>query len=901
MPLAPGTRLGPYEVDGLLGAGGMGEVYRAKDARLGRSVAIKVLPAAVADSEDRLRRFEQEARAASALNHPNILAIYDIGRHDGVSYVVSELLEGTTLRDRLPLSWRKALDCAVQTARGLAAAHAKGIVHRDLKPENLFITTEGGVKILDFGLAKFTPALSTTDETGTMPSRETEPGTVMGTTGYMSPEQVRGQRVDHRSDLFSFGAILYEMISGRRAFDRETAAETMTAILKDDPSELPVSVTPGLERIVRRCLEKNVDERFQSARDLAFALDALSASGPSRVEGVSIPARGGRRPVPWLALLAAGATLAAPLLLWRLARLPRSPDLAAYRFTPLATDAGYEGVPSWSPDGTTIAYLGEASGVLQVFTRSLASSMPAQITRAARDCHDPFWARDGARIYYISQAGNTESLWSIGATGGTPELALKNVDAATLSPDGKSLFVLREDNYQGNFLQSLWVSSPPGSEPKHYAEAPFAQKRFARGFLRVSPDGAKLALWGASTADEAAQERGYANPELWIIPLAGGAPRQILKSILRLPDPSPFSWLPDSSHVVFGAEFRDRTPGTHLWIADTESGSLMPITATSGAEQYPAASPDGSKIAFTVQQEDYDLIEVPLDGSPARSMLATSRSEADPAWAPSGNLHVYVTDRTGSPEIWLRSRDGSIERPLVTQQNFKDETFLLSGPVFSPDGQRIAYQRRGGSGFRVWLSGVAGGPAVQLAANDAYQDSPTWSPDGNWIAFTSLRQGKWGLAKGKAGGAEAPLRVKEGIIYPSDPQWSPRGDWITCDLPEGFAIVSPDGQKTRVLSEETWLTHGWSKDGATIYAVRHSDELRLQLVAIDVASGGERILAKDLGPSPPSDDPLKGFSLAPDGKSFLTSILRLRGDVWLLEGFGTQGGLGERLWPRTDR
>src|SRR5215831_13868075 len=286
MSFTTGSKLGRYEIRSKIGEGGMGEVYLARDTQLGRDVAVKVLPSSYADDAERLHRFEQEACAAGALNHPNILSILDVGTHDGSPYVVSELLEGQTLRQRMSgttLPQRKAVDYALQIAHGLAAAHEKGIVHRDLKPDNLFITNDGRLKILDFGLAKLTGAGNTELSQTSIPTRrvDTDPGKVMGTVGYMSPEQVKGRPVDHRSDIFSFGAILYEMLSGRRAFHGESAAETMSAILKEDPPDLSETnerISPALERLVNHCLEKNPEERFHSSRDLAFALEALSAT-----------------------------------------------------------------------------------------------------------------------------------------------------------------------------------------------------------------------------------------------------------------------------------------------------------------------------------------------------------------------------------------------------------------------------------------------------------------------------------------------------------------------------------------------------------------------------------------------------------------------------------------------
>ncbi|HUL80049.1 MAG TPA: serine/threonine-protein kinase, partial [Vicinamibacteria bacterium] len=356
LPLAAGDRVGPYEIVGPLGAGGMGEVYRARDQRLERDVAVKLLPDELTENKDRLRRFEEEAKAAGTLNHPNLLTVHDVGTKDGVPYLVSELLEGSTLRALLgggnPLPLRKAIDYAAQIARGLAAAHDKGIVHRDLKPENLFVTEDGRAKILDFGLAKrnLPPQdLNLEAATGTLP---TTPGTVLGTVGYMSPEQVQGLPADPRSDIFSFGAVLYEMLTGRRAFRRDTRAETEAAILRDDPpelSDLSRPVPPGLERITRRCLEKSPAERFRSAHDLAFALEALSGSQASRVGVAAKPPPRWRGPVVGVVLVL--AALAAGVLV-----APRVFVQPAPSFRPLTFRNGLVSQARFTPDGSAVVF-----------------------------------------------------------------------------------------------------------------------------------------------------------------------------------------------------------------------------------------------------------------------------------------------------------------------------------------------------------------------------------------------------------------------------------------------------------------------------------------------------------------------------------------------------------------
>src|SRR3989442_10514844 len=472
----------------------MGEVYRARDTRLGRDVAVKVLPSSYSDDKERLQRFEQEACAASALNHPNILIVHDIGTHDGSPYIVSELLEGETLRQRMsglgahassvPVAQRKAIDSALQIAHGLAAAHEKGIVHRDLKPDNVFITKDGRVKILDFGIAKLTQPDATRSQTD-IPTRrvDTGPGVVLGTVGYMSPEQVRGQAVDHRSDLFSFGAILYEMLSGRRAFHGETAADTMSAILREESPELPETnrgIAPGLEHIVQHCLEKNPEERFQSAHDIAFDLQLLSGQTPSGVRESAISEPRLRK---WWQPAAVAAALIGMFLAGYLTGARSAP--ASPKFRQLTFQRGSIQSAAFAPDGQTVIYSAMWNGkpTPEVFSTRIGDllSRPLQL--------------DDSQIVDISSSGEMAILerWrSLGGwtgqamlarmaiSGGAPREILDDVQSAGWSPDGNSLALARHTS------TSYRLEYPIGSvlyETPGWLD-----------YVRVSPNGKQVAF-----------------------------------------------------------------------------------------------------------------------------------------------------------------------------------------------------------------------------------------------------------------------------------------------------------------------------------------------------------------------------------------------------------------------
>jgi Tol biopolymer transport system component len=565
-------------------------------------------------------------------------------------------------------------------------------------------------------------------------------------------------------------------------------------------------------------------------------------------------------------------------------------DFSSYRYTPFATDAGIQGSPTWSPDGKTIAYVAEVEGVLQVFTRSLASSMREQLTRLRFDARAPFWSPDGTRIYFHSLARDKEALWSISPAGGQPELVVEGAARAAISPDGQRLAVLRDESISDVRL-TLWFSSPPGAEPKRYTRPPFDKENFG-SLMRFSPDGSRLLIWS-----DYGILKGF-----WMIQLPESDPRRVLPSLQGPRAGLEFTWLPDSRHVVV-VRNDGPTSGTHLWLADVVTDTSRPLTITNGNEGSPAVSPDGSRIAFTSEATDFDLVLVPLDGSPPRSFLSSTRNELDPAWSPTAAQYAFVTDRTGSQEIWIRSEQDNWERALVRDSDFggSSSTLLFSSLVFSPDGRRLAYQRfeRDERG-RIWISTLAGGPPIPLLESGvSYQDAPTWSPDGTWVAFVStITPDRWSLAKARVGGGGAALVVlKEEILPQSRPHWSPDGRWILCQTTEGLVLVHPNGKESRVLSEQEWLSYEWAADARRVYGLRLSDDqTRLMLVMLDVGTLKEQVVNADVGFLPIAQQPVRGFSRVRD-TAFLTSIARPRSDIWLLDGFSPPAGLLARFWP----
>jgi eukaryotic-like serine/threonine-protein kinase len=863
-PTTP-QKIGPYEIIGPLGSGGMGQVFRARDPRLNRDVALKLLPPEYSADPVRKQRFEQEARAIAALNHPGIVSIYDVG--DG--WMVTELVEGETLR-KAQLTMLQVVDVGAQIAEALAAAHETGISHRDLKPENVLLTPDGRTKILDFGLAKMvTPAAA--GEKPENRSTLTNPGVPTGTPGYMSPEQVRGQQSDYRSDIFSLGLMLYELLAGKPAFQGDSAVEVMHAIVTEDPPELPDSVPDGLRRIIKRCIEKNPAQRFQSARDLAFALRSFAGLTAAARGPILVPARRGWLwPVVGAASIAVAAVFA---FLWL--RQPPLPDISTYQFHPFAFSQDEEFSGVWSPDGQSVAFVQQSAQGTHLMVQSLDAPAPTQLAATAGQ-PQPAWSSDGTRIYYLGAGG----VFAVSRAGGQPERIVNNAQAFHISRDGRSLALWRRSRAKDSdgFHYSVWVSSPPGADPVEYDGGPSVQTPFTPVYLRFSPDDKSVYL--SMYTDEGA--------ELWILPFPAGSgrPRRIFEKV-PWNRPVAASWMPDSRRLVLAGNPVPAT-GATLWLADTLNESRTRLLADPDSGQTtPSVSPDGKRLLFSKVEVDRDIVELPLDGSAPRTLLATSLPEFAPTWSPSGDQFAYITRRNGTDELWVHSKQGNWDRPVVTAKEFPTLEALLS-PVFAPDGSRIAYTALLAASDRrrsLAISPAGGGTPTIIA--DGY--APSWSPDGKQIAFLWIKKdGTIPVATVSVGSDRMPHEIQRGPGV-NGPQWSPSGQWIAISTPMGVTLASPDGEDARMLPTLNSPALAWSKDSKTIYGLAYTSDPPA-LKAMDVATGAVRTLAEyhiGFQPSTLIENSYTGsirISMAPDGKSVAVGTATSQADLWILDG-----------------
>jgi serine/threonine protein kinase/Tol biopolymer transport system component len=754
----------------------MGEVYRAKDTRLGRDVAVKVLPERLLEDSDALARFEREAKAVAALSHPNILALHDVGREGRVAYAVMELLEGETLRQELasgPLSTRRAVDYGVQIAHGLAAAHEKGIVHRDLKPDNVFVTRDDRVKILDFGLAK--PGAGTVSGSETESptvSGYTEPGKVMGTVGYMSPEQVRGVTADARSDIFSFGSMLYEMLTGRRAFQGETAAETMTAILRDEPADLAESgraVPLSLAPVVRHCLEKKPEKRFQSARDLAFALETASAPSASSPvvaipSGVSAPSAV-RRPVwKWLgvAALVAAAAIVGYFLHPRNV-VSSGPDWNDMTLNALTTDPGYEGEPTFSPDGHTIAYVSDREGNFEIYLQQIDGGPAINLTKNPAADIQPAFSPDGRQIAFVSNRSGTSDIfhaapglpvvggeiWVMPALGGPARRIVEGGNFPSWTPDGSALLYVH-----GTFRNTRIARVPAsGGEGR---DLPIEDLYVARYFYpRLSDDGRWLLYQNGNRVE--------------VVAAAGGKGKML--AVGQYP-----AWGAGSTTILY----TNGTPGKgrSLWRASFSlargelSGDPQPLTFGRGSDVGASASRDGRSIAFAALDESLDLEMVPFDAEAGRvtgapTELTPGNNQVrffDPS--PDGKAVVFAAERGEASDLFR------VDPPALPVELTRDAKYSDNGPVWSPDGKQIAFWRtpagNADPGGALWIMNADGTNPRRVMTE--------FSGEALWLSDRSLlvEQGEKVVRLDIASGAAEPFAApKMRTMLSVDPmrQW----------------------------------------------------------------------------------------------------------------------------------
>jgi eukaryotic-like serine/threonine-protein kinase len=767
MPITPGTRLGPYEIVAAIGAGGMGEVYHARDSRLDRSVAIKVLPALLAADPDARARFEREAKAIAALSHPNILAVHDFGFDNDRPFVVMELLEGMTLRERLSegaLPLNKAAQISRDVALGLAAAHDAGIVHRDIKPENIFVTTVGLVKILDFGLAR--AARQTVDDPNSPTfMRKTDAGVVMGTIGYMSPEQVKGATTDHRSDIFSLGCVLFEMVSGRRAFERPTAAETMTAVLREDPPELTRAdgqVPAALDQIVRHCLEKDPAERFQSSRDLSFALQSIRGTTSSHDLRVQPEVA---RPARKLVLVSAAVVTivaAAGLLAVRLRpeALPAAPQLQT--FQQLTDRAGVETMPTLSPDGKTLVYMSTASGNADLYSLRVGGRTSVLLTPDSPDDDvEPAFSPDGERIAFRSTRDGG-GIFIMNASGESVRRLTSSGFNPAWSPDGREIAIAPTG--------FAYPTDHPGTIGQGFVAIDVATARTrpisnATDALQPawSPHGTRIAYWGL---------RGHTGQrDIWTIAADGSDTARGGTSVTddAALDWNPV-WSPDGGYLYFSS---DRGGTMNLWrvAIDEDSGRVLhspePVTAPAAWCGDIAFSRDGSRMAFaavdwrsTLLRVGFDASRESLTGTPS-IVLKSTRPIRDHEVSPDGQWVVY--NESSPQEDLLVARTNGSQYRRLTDDRFRDR-----GATWSPDGRRIAfYSDRSGS-YESWTIHPDGSGLERVTSLSAV-NFPVWSPDGGRLAVSGVGLTGAIIVDSHAPAVEKPaqpLVVPGGVFWP---------------------------------------------------------------------------------------------------------------------------------------
>ena len=855
--LTQGSRLGDYEIQSLLGAGGMGGVYRARDLHLRRDVALKVLPPFASIDPERLRRFEQEALAAAALNHPNVLAIYQFGEHQGSPYLVSELLEGETLRDRLnrgPLPLANAIDYGIQIARGLAAAHEKGIVHRDLKPENLFVTHDGLVKILDFGLAKLVASRHSSGNSALTRDDETEPGKVMGTVGYMAPEQVRGKPSDDRADIFAFGTILYEMLAGVRAFQKPTSAETMTAILNEEPvpiAQIASQTPPALQRVLHRSLQKDPLQRFQSASDMLFALQALSDSGVLRISATgtasSIPTTSAGARHRWAVLLAIALLALAAIAAWLVWPVPPPRVLSTTQIT-------HDGVPKLQvfTDGSRL-YLSERKVADQFLVQgSVAGGETSVLPTPFTDVFPTAVSPDHSQllVYERIQTERELQAWLLPLPTGPPR-RLPNVVGrwGTWSPDGQQLLFAR-----GN---ALFVGHADGTDAHKLLDLPGAAF-----YVRFSPDGRRIRF-------TLVQNNAVS---IWEVRSDGTDLHRVFPEWQGSLSEHAGVWTADGRYYLFLAKTGLLT---EIWAMRESPGifrARLPVKLATGPLSFGqmAPSPDGKKLYVDGFDHRAELVRY---DAPSHQfvpyMSGISAGELD--FSRDGKWVTYVSYPDES--VWRSRVDGSDKLQLT----YPPISALL--PRWSPDGTQIAFvDDEPGKHWRIMLVPAAGGTPTDAYVENLNQLDPGWSLDGKRLLFggvpipgttEKLEIQVLDLASHQA----SVIPGTEGFF---SPRWSPDGQHMLALTESSKKLMLWDaetGKWSEWVSEPGAVAYPtWSSDGRYAYYSRVStDQPSFRRVRLGENHSESLIDLKDLPRYSTSVGAWSG--LAPDGSALFVRNL----------------------------
>lgn len=747
-----GDRLGPYEILAPLGSGGMGEVWRAHDPRLGREVAVKVLPPRLADDPDALARFEREARAVAGLSHPNILSLHDFGREEDTVYAVTELLDGETLGQRLeagPVPLRKVREWGAQAAQALAAAHDRGIVHRDVKPENLFVTRAGALKLLDFGLAR---RELFEEQTGAPEQWRTSGGTVFGTVGYMSPEMIQGEPLDGRSDIFSLGCVLYEMVTGDRAFLAPSAVETLSAVLVEEPrglEALAAGPNPELARIIRHCLEKRPEDRFRSAHDLAFAL----GGGEERVRSgeLAAPAATPRR--RWPAAVVGVALAGALVLAGRFS----APAPGAPKLRPLSY-SGRDWGPALSPDGRTLAFVSQREGRPRVWLRELATGEEAALTAGTDEA--PRFSPDGSSLLFARHEGGTTSLYRVSVLGGEARRVLPGASEGDWAPDGKRVCFVRQVS------AGKWVLGIAGADggSEQILSAPTDGRSLASP--RWSPAGDRVALVASGALTTVGDELRLVDIEDRLvkklsIPVGG-----------RVSAPA---WLNRGKSLLYAQseQFTPYTPASRLVVQGADGGRARVLLSFPQVVRTVEVLGRGSAVIDLVTRRAH-LRELAL-GSPGSSgvegrwLTLGDTMDRQPVYSPDGARVVFSSSRGGNLDLWAVDRASGAVRRLT------DHSADDWDPAFSTDGRWLLWSSNRSGHFEVWIADADGRAARQLSHDGVDAESPTASPDG-WVTYVSGNPQKSGLWKVRLDGRDARWLVADPVV--SHPEISPDGRFV---------------------------------------------------------------------------------------------------------------------------